>query len=142
MVPTLVHLYNCTRSTATGYSPYYLMYSQKPRFPVDLYFGTQKADINATISTKFVQQLCDRLRWAYKTAQQIIEKENQRHKQNYDHKIRCTQLKMGDKVLLKRTAFKGKLKIQDHWEDAVYHVEGQTIQLNNSFQDHPSHRGR
>ena len=32
---------------------------------------------------------------------------------------------MGDKVLLKRTSFKGKHKIQDHWEHSVYHVEGQ-----------------
>ena len=64
------------------------MYGQKPRLTVDLHFGTQKADMNATTSTKFVQQLCERLKWPYKTAQQIIEKENQRHKQNYDHKIR------------------------------------------------------
>ena len=28
-------------------------------------------------------------------------------------------------VLLKRTAFKGKHEIQDHWEDTIYHVEGQ-----------------
>ena len=28
-------------------------------------------------------------------------------------------------VLLKRTAFKGKHKIQDHWEDTIYHIEGQ-----------------
>ena len=32
--------------------------------------------MNATASTKFVQQLCERLKWAYKTAQKIIEKEN------------------------------------------------------------------
>ena len=63
--------------------------------------------------------------WNDKTAQHVIEKENQRHKQNYDHKIRCTQLGVGDIVLLMRTAFKGKHKIQDHWEDTVYHVEGQ-----------------
>ena len=25
-----------------------------------------------------------------------------------------------------RTAFKGKYKIQDHWEDTIYHIEGQT----------------
>ena len=31
---------------------------------------------------------------------------------------------MGDKVLLKRTAFKGKHMIQNHWEDIIYHVEG------------------
>ena len=101
------------------------MYGQKPNLPVHLYFGTQKVDINAGTSTKFVQQLCERLKWAYKTAQHVTEKENQRHKCNYDHKIRCTQLGMGDKVLLKRTAFKGKHKIQDCWKDTVYHFEGQ-----------------
>ena len=34
--------------------------------------------MNVITSTKFVQQLCERLKWAHKTAQQIIEKENQR----------------------------------------------------------------
>ena len=60
-----------------------------------------------------------------KTAKQVTKKENQRHKQNYDHKTRCTQLRVGDQVLLKKTAFKGKHKIQGHWEDTVYHVVGQ-----------------
>ena len=32
---------------------------------------------------------------------------------------------MGDKVLLRRTAFKGKHKIHDCWEDTVYHIQGQ-----------------
>ena len=51
--------------------------------------------------------------------------ESKRHKQNYDHKVRCTQLTVGDLVLLKRMAFKGTHKIQDHWEDIIYCVEGQ-----------------
>ena len=80
MVPTLVQVYNCTRSTATGFIPYYLMYGWKPQLPVDLYFGTQNADMNTATSTKFVQQLCERLKWAYKTAQYVTEKENQTHK--------------------------------------------------------------
>ena len=75
--------------------------------------------MNVARSTKLVQQLCERLKLAYKTAKQIIEKENQRHKQNYDHRVRCTQVRVGDQVLLKRTAFKGKHIIQDHWEDTV-----------------------
>ena len=87
------------------------MYDQKPWHPFDLYFGIQKADMNATTSTKCVQQLCERVKWAYKIAQHVIEKENKRHKCYYDHKIRCTQLGVGDMVLLKRTAFKGKHKI-------------------------------
>ena len=42
------------------------MYGQKPRLPVDLYFGIQKVDINVTTSAKFVQQLREWLKWAYK----------------------------------------------------------------------------
>ena len=88
------------------------MYGQKSQLLVNLYFGTQKACGNAT-STKFVQQLCERLKWAYKTAKHVIEKENKRPTWNYDNKIRCTHLAMGDMVFFKRTDFKGKHKIQD-----------------------------
>ena len=76
MVPMFVHAYNCMRNTATGFSPYYIMYGQKPCLPFDLYFGTQKSDMNAATSTKFVQQLLERLKWAYKTAKHVIKKEN------------------------------------------------------------------
>ena len=68
--------------------------------------------------------MCERLKWAYKTAQNVIEKENKRHKWNYDHKVRWIQLGMDDLVLLRRTAFKGQHKVKDHWEDTIYHVEG------------------
>ena len=36
--------------------------------------------MNATLSTKFVYQLYERLKWAYRTAQHVIEKENKIHK--------------------------------------------------------------
>ena len=58
------------------------------------------------------------------TAQHVTEKENKTYEWNYNHEIRFTQLGMGDMILLKRTTFKGKHKIQDYWEDAIYHVEG------------------
>ena len=59
-----------------------------------------------------------------KTTQHVIEKENKRHKQNYSHKTRCVQLGMGYLVLLKNSAFKGKHKIEDHWKDTIYLIEG------------------
>ena len=80
--------------------------------------------MNVTNCTKFVQQLHERLKWAYKTTQHIIEKENKILKQNYDNKVRCTQLGLGDMVL-KRMAFKSKHKIHDHYEKTIYCVEGQ-----------------
>ena len=36
-------------------------------------------------------------------------------------------MKVGDKVLLKHTAFKGKLKIQDSWENTIYEVIEQPL---------------
>ena len=45
----------------------------------------------------------------------------------YDRKVSCTQLKVGDKVLLKCTAFKGKHKIKDRWENTIYEVTEQPL---------------
>ena len=36
-------------------------------------------------------------------------------------------MKVGDKVLLKCTAFKGKHKIQDGWENTIYEVTEQPL---------------
>ena len=38
------------------------------------------------------------------------------------------KLMVGDKVLLRCTAFKGKHKIQDHWENNIYEVVGQLFE--------------
>ena len=36
-------------------------------------------------------------------------------------------MKVGDKVLLKHSAFKGKHKIQDRWENTIYEVMAQPL---------------
>ena len=49
------------------------------------------------------------------------------NKWQYDCMVRCAKLKIGDKVLLKCTAFKGKHKIQDQWENIIYKVIEQPL---------------
>ena len=39
-LPELIQAYNDTRSAITGYSPHYLIFGRRPRFPVDMYFPT------------------------------------------------------------------------------------------------------
>ena len=39
-LPEVVQAYNGTQSAIMGYSPHYLMFGLRPRFPIDLYFPT------------------------------------------------------------------------------------------------------
>lgn len=44
-IAALVHVYNCTESDVTGYSPYRLMFGREARLPADLMFGTSLDDV-------------------------------------------------------------------------------------------------
>ena len=85
-VPTLVHAYNCTRNRATGCSLYYLMFGCKPCLPIDLIFGTNPTDLKGNHIT-YIENLQKRIAWAYETANDVIQKEQERYKQHYDCKI-------------------------------------------------------
>ena len=74
-----------------------------------------------------VKNLKQRIEWAYKTANEVVKKEQQWNNWPYDCRVRCAQLKVGDKALLKCTAFKGKHKIQDRWENMIYEVNDQPL---------------
>ena len=63
--------------------------------------------------------------WAFKKAQQVSEQDKKRNKRNYDEQVRCSKLQIGDRVLVRQKAFKGKHKVQDKWEDNTYVVVAQ-----------------
>ena len=119
-VPTLVHAYSYTKNNATDFSPYYLMFGWKPHLIIDILFGTNTADLKGNTSPKYVKNLKQRIEWVYKITKEVVKKEQEWNKQHYDHKV-------GDKVLLKHTAFKGKHKIQDRWENTIYEVIEQPL---------------
>ena len=78
-VPTLLHAYNCTRNNSNGFSPYYLMFGQKPCLPIDLIFGTNTADLKGSNIT-YVENLKKRMEWAYEIANDIIKKKQEKNK--------------------------------------------------------------
>ena len=78
-VPTLVHAYNCTRNSAAGFSPYYLMFGCKPHLPIDLKCGTNLAYLKGNHIT-YIENLKKRMAWAYETANDVFQKEQERNK--------------------------------------------------------------
>ena len=62
------------------------------------------------------------MKWVFKKAAEISLRESARQKRYYDKKIKCSQLKTGDLVLVQQKGFKGKHKIQDKWENTPYKV--------------------
>ena len=76
-VPMLVYAYNCTRSNATDFSPYYLMFGRKPCLPIDILFSTNTGELKGNTNTKYVENLKQRLEWVYKTANEVVKTEQE-----------------------------------------------------------------
>ena len=43
-IATLTHAYNCTVSSVTGFSPYFLMFGRTPKIPLDIEMGVKLMD--------------------------------------------------------------------------------------------------
>ena len=91
------------------------MFDRKPCLPIDILFRTNTADLRGHKgnSTTYIENHKQRIEWVYKTVNEVVKREQERNKWQYDCKVQCAKLEVGDKVLLKSTAFKGKHKIQD-----------------------------
>ena len=122
-VAPLVHSYNATKHPSTGYSPYFLMFGRHPRLATDAYLGISSPEENAIVSQDhYATKLKKRLQFAYKVASQEAEKAAERNKLNYDLKVREATLDIGDRVLVRQVAFKGRHKISDKWVKDPYVV--------------------
>ena len=61
-VNTLTYAYNWTRSNATGFSPYYLLYGRHPLLPIDIKFGVMTPDLSETVTLKYVKKTAEKAR--------------------------------------------------------------------------------
>ena len=121
-VPSLVHAYNCTRSDATGFSPYYIMFGRHPRLPVDLLLGRPVQGGNSQEYGEYVRSLKRRLEHAYQVASEKVAEVQRTHKERYDLRTRGATVEVGDSVLIRNVGLKGTHKIADKWQDPVYRV--------------------
>ena len=56
-LPTLVHAYNCSKSNATGFSPFSLMFGRHPMLPINEQLGVRTPDIVACTSHGYIKKL-------------------------------------------------------------------------------------
>ena len=124
-ISTLTYAYNCTRSNATGYSPYYLLYGRQCLLPIDIQFGVFTPEASEAVTYKHVQNLKNRLENAFKRANEFCAKEAVRSKQRFDKTAKSSRLLPGDLVLVKRKGFASKHKIADRWETEPYEIVSQ-----------------
>ena len=124
-IGALVHAYNCIQNSATGFSPYFLMYGRQPCLPIDVTLGLTPNMVALPTSTKYIQKLRKCIVWAHRKVDLFQQKEVQCHKQNYDKCSRAVALRAGDMALVHVTTFKGQHKIQNRWENREYVVEWQ-----------------
>ena len=55
----------------------------------------------------------------------MAQRQQAKYRELYDMKCKGAALDVGDLVLVKQTAWKGRHKIQDRWESGEYQVVGQ-----------------
>ena len=120
-VNKVVHAYNCTRSEATGFSPFFLLYGRHPRLPIDLAFGLSNDDVQTENNQEYSRVWQKQMANAYERARQNSVKSAARGKHQFDKKVHSTVLQSGDRVLvrnLSETGGPGKLRA--HWEKEIY----------------------
>ena len=83
-ISTLTYAYNCTRSNATGFSPYYLLYGRQLLLPIDIEYGVFTPELSEAVTYKYIQELKSRLENAFNKANKFCAKEVIRSKQRFD----------------------------------------------------------
>ena len=124
-LPELLSAYNGTRSTVTGYSPYYLLFGRKNRMPVDCLFPTLRESPHHTKMEVSVATMQKRLKEAFEVARHLTYEEATKQRRYYDRRAGAVTLQPGDVVMVHTNGFVGKRKVKDHWEDGGFIVESQ-----------------
>ena len=132
-LPELLLAYNATRSTVTGYSPYYLLFGRRSRIPVDYLFPTLRDSPHHTKMEVSVVAMQKRLQEAFAVARCLTSEEAAKQHHYYDCKAGAVALQPGDVVMAHINGFVGKRKVKDRWEDGGFIVKSQ-------LEDWPTYR--
>ncbi len=120
-LPQVVYYYNTTPHQTTGESPYFLMFGQEPRLPVDFLLGGVQDVVPGDVHEWIVEHQA-RLQAAFEGASARLKLVADHRKVNHDQHVRDVPLAVGQQVYLKECGRRGRHKIQDVWSPVVYYV--------------------
>ena len=86
ILPMCIFAYNVSRSEATGYTPYYLMFGREAICPLDIMLKTPNGDAHSNM-TDFVSALQQRFGEAFDCGLRQQKTRTERMKQAYDAKV-------------------------------------------------------
>ena len=114
----LTFMYNTTPHSVTGIEPYTLMFGRRPQIPLDHLISNLPNDY----SVDYVSNQSTFLKRVYDIVKQRLEKAASTRKQCYDSKAHLPSLDIGSRVLLQKTGFKDRHKLEDHYNSDPYVV--------------------
>lgn len=120
-LPQVLYSYNTTPHQSTGESPFYLMFGQEPRLPVDFLLGRVQDPVGGGVH-EWMQEHQTRLQLAFEGARERLKVAAERRKKNYDRHVRDAPLEEGQLVWIRDHSARGRHKIQDLWGPVVYRV--------------------
>nr|XP_054604616.1 uncharacterized protein LOC129165457 [Nothobranchius furzeri] len=113
-ISELVHAYNNTTHSSTGYAPSFLMFGRHLRLPVDLELGVGPQEVRHELSG-WVNEHQRRLSTAYNIAGQKMSKAASQSKQHYDKKAKAMPLLPGERVWVRERNRQGRGKLCTWW---------------------------
>lgn len=113
-LPQVLFSYNTTPHQATGESPFFLMFGQEPRLPVDFLLGRVHEPVGGNIH-EWIQEHQTRLQLAFEGATERLRVAAERRKHNQP-------LKLGQLVWLRDFAARGRHKLRDLYGPLQYRV--------------------
>ena len=121
-IAELVFAYNATPHASTGYTPYFLFFGREPLLPVDQLFEPPSEGDNSSNLDEWVSKHHNQLVDAFERATRNLEKEARRRQDAQKTSRSGVDLEVGQRVLLRQQAWKGRHKIQDIWQGRPYRI--------------------
>ena len=140
-LPELVHAYNNTPHSATGYAPAFLMFGRHLRRPVDVNLGLQPTQQRLPVGD-WVKEHQWRMNTAYRTASQRMGGLAGQRKRTYDRRAGVPPLLPGERVWTRNRNRQGQGKLASWWDPEPFVVLGTVGEAGVVYRVRPERGGR